>query len=59
MVVNRFEDAKAPEKQLKGRFFLIMTDQRALQELQNLFTNWKPDVLLLLLQLMNKHFKGE
>lgn len=38
-----FEDAKDPEKQLKGRLFLIMTDQRALQELQNLFTNWKRD----------------
>ncbi|MBT8342461.1 MAG: S8 family peptidase, partial [Desulfatitalea sp.] len=38
-----FEDAKDPEKQLKGRLFLIMTDQRALQEMQNLFTNWKRD----------------
>ena len=38
-----FEDAKDPEKQLKGRLFLIMTDQRALQELQNLFANWMRD----------------
>ncbi|MBR9985066.1 MAG: S8 family peptidase [Desulfosarcina sp.] len=38
-----FEDAKDPEKKLKGRLFLIMTDQRALQELQNLFTNWQQD----------------
>lgn len=38
-----FEDKKDPEKQLKGQLFLIMTDQRALQELQNLFTKWKQD----------------
>lgn len=38
-----FEDKKDPGKQLKGQLFLIMTDQRALQELQNLFVNWKRD----------------
>jgi len=38
-----FEDEKDPEKQLKGQLFLIMTDQRALQELQNLFAKWKQD----------------
>ena len=38
-----FEDEKDPEKQLKGQLFLIMTDQRALKELQNLFTIWKQD----------------
>lgn len=38
-----FEDKKDPGKQLKGQLFLIMTDQRALQELQNLFANWKKD----------------
>ncbi len=36
-----FEDEKAPDKQLKGQLFLIMTDQRALHELQNLFTKWQ------------------
>lgn len=36
-----FEDEKDPQKQLKGHIFLVMTDQRALQELQSLFNNWK------------------
>ncbi len=35
-----FEDEKDPQKQLKGQLFLVMTDQRALQELQNLFNRW-------------------
>ena len=38
-----FKDEKDPDKQLTGQLFLIMTDQRALQELQNLFTNWQRD----------------
>lgn len=36
-----FEDKKDPEKPLKGQLFLVMTDQRALQELQSLFNNWQ------------------
>lgn len=36
-----FEDEKDPQKQLKGQLFLFMTDQRALQELKSLFTNWR------------------
>lgn len=36
-----FEDEKDPQKQLKGQLFLVMTDQRALQELQSLFTKWQ------------------
>jgi hypothetical protein len=36
-----FEGEKDPQKHLKGQLFLIMMDQRALQELQNLFTNWQ------------------
>lgn len=36
-----FEDEEDPEKQLKGQLFLIMTDQRALEEIQNLFDSWK------------------
>lgn len=35
-----FEDKKDPEKPLKGQLFLVMTDQRALKELQSLFDNW-------------------
>lgn len=35
-----FEDNKDPEKALKGQLFLVMTDQRALKELQSLFDNW-------------------
>jgi len=38
-----FEDEKDPQKQLKGHLFLVMTDQRALQELQSLFSNWRQD----------------
>jgi len=36
-----FEDEKDPEKRLKAQLFLVMTDQRALRELQNLFTQWQ------------------
>jgi len=36
-----FEDEKDPEKQLNGQLFLVMTDQRALQELQSLFNRWR------------------
>lgn len=36
-----FEDEKDAQKQLNGQLFLVMTDQRALQELQSLFTNWQ------------------
>jgi hypothetical protein len=35
-----FNDEKDPQKQLRGQIFLLMTDQRALQELQNLFNRW-------------------
>lgn len=38
-----FEDEEDPQKQLKGQVFLVMTDQRALQELQSLFRNWQQD----------------
>ena len=36
-----FEDEKDPQMQLKGQIFLVMTDQRALEELQSVFNNWK------------------
>jgi len=36
-----FEDSKDSDRQLKGQLFLIMTDQRALREIQHLFTRWK------------------
>ncbi len=36
-----FEDERKPDKKLKGQLFLVMTDQRALEELQNLFTQWQ------------------
>lgn len=41
-----FQDEKDPEKQLKGQLFLVMTDQRALQEIQSLFNSWQqnPDM---------------
>lgn len=38
-----FEDEKDPQKQLKGQLFLVMTDQRAIRELQNLFGSWQRD----------------
>lgn len=36
-----FEDEKDLQKQLSGQLFLVMTDQRALQELQSLFSGWQ------------------
>lgn len=38
-----FEDKGDPKKHLKGRLFLIMTDQRALDEIQSLFNRWRSD----------------
>lgn len=38
-----FKDEKDPENPLKGQLFLVMTDQRALQELQSLFNKWQQD----------------
>ena len=44
--VHGFQDEKDPQKQLKGQLFLVMTDQRALQEIQGLFGAWQqnPDM---------------
>ena len=41
-----FEDESDPQKLLRGQLFLIMTDQRALQQMQSLFTRWRnePDM---------------
>lgn len=41
-----FQDEKDSRKQLKGQLFLVMTDQRALQEIQSLFSAWQqnPDM---------------
>ena len=36
-----FEDSKNAEKTLKGRLFLVMTDQRALSQMRNLFESWE------------------
>lgn len=36
-----FEDELDPEKELKGQLFWVMTDQRALQQLQSLFARWE------------------
>ncbi|WP_457653269.1 S8 family serine peptidase [Rhodocaloribacter sp.] len=36
-----FEDAKDPEKPLSGRLYLVMTDERALRQIQSLFDRWK------------------
>ncbi len=38
-----FQEEGHPEKELGGQLFLVMTDQRALQELQSLFNRWKED----------------
>ena len=38
-----FEDAKDPEKRLKGQLFLMMSDGRALSELLSLFESWRKD----------------
>ena len=36
-----FEDTTNSDKPLNGQLFLIMTDQRALQEMQSLFNQWQ------------------
>ncbi|TQE98663.1 MAG: hypothetical protein FKY71_12630, partial [Spiribacter salinus] len=36
-----FHDADKPDKDLPGHIFLVMSDQRAMQELQRLFDLWK------------------
>jgi len=36
-----FEDETKPEKVLKGQLFMVMTDQRALSQLQSLFKQWQ------------------
>lgn len=36
-----FQDAKDPEKALKGHVFLVLSDQRAMQEIQRLFESWQ------------------
>ena len=36
-----FENEENSDKSLKGQLFLVMTDQRALRELQNLFEEWQ------------------
>ena len=38
-----FEDTKDPQKQLKGQLFLVMTNQRAQQEIVSLFNRCKKD----------------
>ena len=38
-----FEDEESPDKQLKGRLFLVMTEQQALSQLQSLFERWRRD----------------
>ena len=38
-----FEDDTNPERALRGQLFLVMTNQRALRELQSLFDRWKED----------------
>jgi len=38
-----FEDKQSPNKHLRGQLFLVMTNQRALQELNSLFQRWKDD----------------
>ena len=36
-----FADAKDPQKKLRGQLFLVMSDERALAELQSLFERWR------------------
>ena len=38
-----FQDARTPDKDLRGQVFLVMTDQQALHELQRQFTRWTED----------------
>ena len=35
-----FEDESNPEKQLRGRLFLMMSDQQALRQMRSLFEQW-------------------
>ena len=36
-----FKDSENAEKALRGRLFLVMTDQRALSQMRNLFESWE------------------
>ena len=38
-----FADAAKPDKELKGQLFVVMTDQRALNQLRSLFGRWRRD----------------
>ena len=38
-----FENEKDAHRPLKGQLFLVMTDQRALEQLQSLFRRWRRD----------------
>ena len=38
-----FENSNNPDSDLRGQLFLLMTDQRALQELRGLFAQWQDD----------------
>ena len=38
-----FEDESNPERPLRGQLFLVMTNQQALREMQNLFTRWQEE----------------
>ena len=38
-----FEDRSKSDKHLRGQLFLVMTDQKALDQLQNLFNRWRGD----------------
>ena len=38
-----FENESNPDRRLRGQLFLMMTDQRALEELRNLFDRWRVD----------------
>ena len=38
-----FEDYSDSSKRLKGQLFLVMTDQRALQQMKSLFDTWQKD----------------
>lgn len=38
-----FEDARDPEMPLRGRLYLVLTDQQALEQLRSLFERWRRD----------------
>ena len=38
-----FQDGKNPDRLLHGQLFMVMTDQRALQEMQVFFNQWRED----------------